>query len=290
MGVKKSSYFWSKEDEQILIDSYGLPYIEIEKIMNGRHSARAISSKAIKMGLTHSQEWTEQELSILKQYYSFTPKEDFLKMLPNRTEASIICKAMKLKIKSYQYLNEKYSNKEKQFIMDNYQQMTDDELALSLNKPLSGIQEQRRKLGIYYQNKDYSNYENVAKFLRGHIQDWKNKSMKQCNYQCILTGSKDYEVHHLYSFNMILKETFEELDKMKILKSNNIDDYSKKELDLILEIFLTKHNQYPLGVCVRKDIHNLFHKIYGSGGNTDIQWSNFVKSYNEHKYDNLLIA
>ena len=32
MGVKKESYFWSKEDEQLLFDNYGLPYNEIEKI------------------------------------------------------------------------------------------------------------------------------------------------------------------------------------------------------------------------------------------------------------------
>ncbi len=79
MGVKKSTYFWTKEDEQLLVDNYGLPYNEIEKMMNGRHSAKAISTKAIKMGLTHSQEWTEQELHILKRYYSSIPKEVFLK-------------------------------------------------------------------------------------------------------------------------------------------------------------------------------------------------------------------
>lgn len=37
-------------------------------------------------------------------------------MLPNRTEASIVCKAMQFKIKSYNYLSEKYSDEDKQFI------------------------------------------------------------------------------------------------------------------------------------------------------------------------------
>ena len=290
MGVKKESYFWSKEDEQLLFDNYGLPYNEIEKIMNGRHSLKAIKGKAIKMGLTHSQEWTEKELNILRQYYSSIPKEDFLKMLPSRTEASIICKAMQLKVKSYHYLNEKYSEDEKQFIIDNYQHMTDFELAKALDKPLCGIQEQRRKLGIYYLNKDYSNYENIAKFLRGHIQEWKNKSMEHCNYQCVLTRSKNYAIHHLYSFNMIIKEVFEELDNMGKLKTNNIEDYSKDELDYILKVFVEIHNNYPLGVCVRKDIHDLFHRIYGSGGNTEIQWTRFIKDYKNHKYDNELVA
>ena len=49
MGVKKESYFWSKADEQLLFNNYGLPYAEIAKMMNGRHSAKAISTQAIKM-------------------------------------------------------------------------------------------------------------------------------------------------------------------------------------------------------------------------------------------------
>lgn len=290
MGVKKKSYFWSKEDEQLLIENYGRPYIEIAKLMNNRHSPRSISTKAIKMGLTSSQEWTEEEIDILKQYYSSIEKDKFLKMLPNRTEPSIICKAMQLKIKSYKYLNEKYSYDDKQFILNNYKYMTDIELSIVLNKPLSGIQEQRRKLGIYYLNKDYSGYENMIKFFRGHIQSWKDDSMERCNYQCVLTGSKDFEVHHLYSINMITKETFEQLDIEGKLKTDNIESYSKEELDYILKIFLEKHNEYPLGVCLRKDIHNLFHKIYGSGGNTEIQWKKFINDYNNHKFDNELVA
>ena len=290
MGVKKKSYFWSKEDEQLLIDNYGLPYNEIAKMMEYRHSKKAIGTKAIKLGLTNPQEWTEEEINILKRHYSSTPKEEFLKMLPDRTEASIICKAMNLKIKSYKYLNEKYSDDDKKFILNNYKHMTDIELAKALDKPLSGIQEQRRKLGIYYANKDYSGYENMIKFFRGHIQDWKNDSMKNCNYQCVLTGSKDFEIHHLYSINMIAKEVLEQLEKENKLKTDDIESYTKEELDYILKIFLEKHNCYPLGICLRKDIHNLFHKIYGSGGNTEIQLKSFIKDYNSHKYDNELVA
>ena len=211
-------------------------------------------------------------------------------MLPNRTEAAIVCKAMQLDIKSYNFLNEKYSDEQKQFIIDNYKNMTDIELSDALDKPLCGIQEQRRKLGIYYLNKDYSGYEDLAKLFRGHIQDWKNKSIESCNYQCVLTGDKNFAVHHLYGFNMIVKETLEELDNMKILKSNNIEDYTKEELDYFLEVFSGIHNKYPLGVCVRKDIHDLFHRIYGSGGNTELQWKKFIDDYRHHKFDNELVA
>ena len=185
----------------------------------------------------------------------------------------------KLGIKSYNYLQEKYSDDQKQFIIDNYKTMTDIELSEALDKPLSGIQEQRRKLGIYYLNKDYSGYDNLSKFFRGHIQDWKNASMEACNYQCILTGSKNFIIHHKYGFNKILQEAFEKMDEQNLLKSTNLSDYSFEELSSMLDIFQCIHNKYPLGVCIRKDIHDLFHQLYGSGGNTEEQWESFIAKY-----------
>lgn len=290
MGVKKEKYFWSQEDTDILISNYGKSYSEIKLLLKKDYSEKAIGIKAIKLGLTNPQEWSEEELDILKTYYPILPKNEFLALLPKRTEAAVVCMAMKHDVKSYQYLNEKYSDEEKQFITNNCWCMTDAELAKALNKSLSGIQEQRRKLGIYYLNKDYSGYENIAKFLRGHIQEWKNQSMKTCSFQCILTGSKDFAIHHLYGFNLILKETLEILDNENLLKGTNVEDYSKNELDYILNRFLEIHNSYPLGICVRKDIHDLFHKIYGSGGNTQIQWEKFVQDYKSNKYNTELAA
>ena len=53
----------------------------------------------------------------------------------------------------------------------------------------------------------------------------------------------------------------------------------------MLEIFDRIHSNYPLGVCVRKDIHDLFHNIYGSGGNTEEQWNKFYEDFNNGLYD-----
>lgn len=290
LGVKKERYFWTQEDTDILVANYGKPYSEIKLLLKNEHSEKAIATKAIKLGLTMSQEWSEEEINILKNYYSILPKNEFLALLPKRTEAAIVCAAMKYNVKSYQYLNEKYSDEEKQFILDNYQYMTDEELAKALNKPLSGVQEQRRKLGIYYLNKDYSGYESIAKFFRSHIHEWKNQSIENCNFQCVITGSNDFAIHHLHGFNLILKETLEILDTEKVLKGVDVEDYSKDELEYILQKFLEIHNNYPLGICVRKDIHDLFHRIYGSGGNTKIQWEQFVQDYKSHKYDTEIAA
>lgn len=283
-GIKRDKYFWSEDDIKILQQNYGKPLEEIQKMLHNKHSLRAISSKAIKLGIAEKNNWSDDETKILIDHYSFIPMNEIEKMLPNRNHDSIINQARKLGIKSYYYLNEKYSKEQKEFILNNYKTMTDQEIANCLNKPLSGIQEQRRKLGIYYLNKDYSKYENFAKFFRGHIQDWKKSSMESCNYQCIFTGSKDFALHHKYGFNLILKETFEKVDDLNLLKGDNLEDYSKDELDKILQIFSEIHSKYPLGVCVRKDIHDLFHSIYGAGGNTPEQWDIFYEDFKNNKY------
>lgn len=276
---RKENYFWSEQDVKILKENYGKPLKEIQKMLTDTHTVRSIGTKAIKLNLTQSREWTDKEIDIFKRYYSSVPYDEFKKLLPNRTYNSIVNMGRKLGIKSYNYLQEKYSDDQKQFIIDNYKTMTDIELSEALDKPLSGIQEQRRKLGIYYLNKDYSGYDNLSKFFRGHIQDWKNASMKACNYQCILTGSKDFIIHHKYGFNKILQEAFEKMDEQNLLKSTNLSDYSFEELSSMLDIFQCIHNKYPLGVCIRKDIHDLFHQLYGSGGNTEEQWESFIAKY-----------
>ena len=52
----------------------------------------------------------------------------------------------------------------------------------------------------------------------------------------------------------------------------------------MIEIFNSIHDKYPLGVCVRKDIHKLFHQIYGAGGNTENQWNKFVEDFKNGVY------
>lgn len=216
------------------------------------------------------------------------PITDLLKLLPNRSYNSLINHAQSLGMVSKGYLDLIYTVEEEEFIRKNYGILTDKEIAKHLGRSLSGIQDKRRKLGLYYSAKDFSNYENIAKLLRGHLSSWKNDSIKRCNFRCILTGSHDFVVHHIYSFNKIFNEAMKCLEMEGYLLSNDIDDYTSDELDHIIAIFLNIHNKYPLGVCIRKDIHNLFHRIYGAGGNTEQQWNQFILNYKDGKYNDML--
>ena len=56
--------------------------------------------------------------------------------------------------------------------------------------------------------------------------------------------------------------------------------FNKKEKKPeITSAFIDEHNKYPLGVCIRKDIHDLFHSIYGRYNNTQEQWERFKEDY-----------
>lgn len=277
---------WLDEEIMILKDKYSKVNIEeLYNDFNCRHSKDSIRTKAQRLNLSSNPFWSEKEIEIVRNNYSIQSMDDLLLLLPNKTENAIRGMAKKLSIKSKNYIKEKYTEQQKQFIIDNWKTLNDTNIAKILDKSPAGIKAQREKLGLYKTNRDYSKYESISKFFRGHISEWKNKSMKSCNYQCILTGSKDFAIHHLYGFNYIVKEVFEILDDKHFLKSENIEDYTKDELDYMLLIFKTIHEKYPIGVCVRKDLHNLFHNIYGSGGNTEEQWNTFYNDFNNGLYD-----
>lgn len=118
----------------------------------------------------------------------------------------------------------------------------------------------------------------IKKFLQKKISAWKKESAKQCSFRCVITGDSFDEIHHLYSFSNIIRDCFEELD---LVIYNDISKYSNEELNLIIEKINEIHNRHPLGVCLRKDIHILFHSLYGMDGETtENDFCDFVDKIN----------
>lgn len=117
----------------------------------------------------------------------------------------------------------------------------------------------------------------IKKYLREKIKPWILDSIIKDDNKCIITGKKKQKVvHHLsVQFYKILEEIFLETEvKLK----RYVNDYSDEELKILSELCLRKHYEYGLGITLNKDIHNEFHRIYGSINNTKEQFIEFSKN------------
>lgn len=282
LGIKMTiENEWTDEELGILRKYYSEnPKFAAELIPN--HTYKAIVTKAKRLGLKSREFWSETENDLMRKYYPIMPVDDVLKYFPNRTRTSIITHAIHLNLQSYDY--NPWTEKEDKYILSHWETESDMIMCKNLGRTYKATQARRLFLGLLHFNKDGSGYEGLSKFLRGHIQTWKSESIKKCNYQCVLTGSKDFEIHHMYGFANILNETIEEYN----IELKDYHEYTQEELNDILEKFLNIHDRYPLGVCVRKDIHTLYHSIYSKCVNNEEQWNQFVIDFKNGVYDDRL--
>lgn len=111
-------------------------------------------------------------------------------------------------------------------------------------------------------------------FIKGGLTKWQEDSMKFYNYKCIFTGSKDFHIHHLYPLNNIVEDALLELG---LEQFDFISEYSEENLSPIVDKVMEIHYRYPLGVCIRKDIHKVFHKTYGKTNCTPEDFYEFAE-------------
>jgi hypothetical protein len=129
---------------------------------------------------------------------------------------------------------------------------------------------QRGELGYNWQG----GLSSLTSFLKKQIKQWKKDSIKNCNYHCVICGEghRFNDVHHLYSFFSIMNESLSELNiENKIL----VSDFTDEELFLLTNKVIEEHNEHPLGVCLCRKHHKLFHKYFGIYNNTPSQFEEF---------------
>lgn len=277
---------WSSHDLNIIEKYYFDKTIdEIYIMINKRHTKNAIATKALKgFGYSKDRSWTDEEINILKKYYSVETVDEVLKRLPKRTRGATINKAIQLGLRNYTKLLFDWTDEQEKFLINNWRNMSDPQIAEQIGRTSRSVRDKRHYFGFMRMVNHFNKatYENLNKFLRGNTWEWKSNSMKNCDYQCVLTGSKDFAIHHLYSFSSIVNEVLEENNfELK----DSFSDYTEDELLFILDKFIEKQNQYPLGVCIRKDLHDLFHREYGTVVTPDM-WYDFVENYKKGEYIN----
>lgn len=282
LKIKREQYFWDENNIDILIDSYnrGLSTSEIAKELNYKFSESAIVTKANKMNLKKVTKWTDNEIKILKENYSRCTFEELLELLPNRNKDSIKTKAQKLNLQSV-YI---WKENEKQYIINNWETTPDYIMASVLNRSQRSVKWQREQLGLFRQDKNVKHYESLTKFLRSNNSQWKKDSMESCEYKCVLTGSKDFQIHHLYGVSAILRDM---VQNYNIELKENFEEYTDEELNTILVLFLEIQSQHPLGECVDAKLHTLFHSLFGQQYNTPQQWEIFKQEYLSNQYNYL---
>lgn len=275
---------WNSHDSEIIKNFYFTKSIdEIIKMLNTKRTKSAIETYAAKkFNYFKNTKWTENEIHILKNNYSKVDSNEIQKMLPNRTFNAIKSKAKDLKLTSYFNLNTYWNERDVQFLISNWNEMSDVEIGLAINKTSSSVKDKRHLLGLYRQDKNNpKSYPDINKFLRGQLSSWKEESMKNCSYKCVITGSKNFQIHHIINMSKIIKEFLIEFPEYNI-------DYKDCDVDLLRKIskdFITFHNNnYPLGICLDVEIHKLFHSIYGKTNNTQRQMDEFICNYKKGIY------
>ena len=129
-------------------------------------------------------------------------------------------------------------------------------------------------------------YNYIQSFLRKNIRkNWNENSINVQNKKCLLTGLEYDCVHHLYGFSNILQETFYNLN---IELKHNPKDYTLNELESLKNECIKLHKKYNLGVCIKTELHERFHMIYGFKNNTKEQFKEFIKRYFSGEFDSNL--
>lgn len=116
----------------------------------------------------------------------------------------------------------------------------------------------------------------LLQYMRRKITPWIRDSKKRCCNKCDITGStNNHAVHHLYPFASIVKEALDKCD----LQIMEVAQYTRYELKHLTKTFLKLHNDYPLGMCLSKEVHVLFHCIYGYKGFTPDNYYEFKQKF-----------
>lgn len=267
---------YTEEEDRILLDGIHNKMIvsEIQKNIPWR-TIGSIHSRLEQISDSKRQYWSAEEDNLLRSVYEIWPLDDTVELFPNRTRHAIIARAIKLNL--HAYVDTKYySEQEEEFILNNYQNMSDDEMASILGRSKSSIKNHRALMGIYRTQRGNINYENVAIYVRRHNKQWKQDSMINCSFRCIVTGKRFDEIHHLVSLNTILNNVYSKLGIDK--ETFDINTLDEQQRDGFMRVVYEEQSKYPLGVCLCKDIHCQFHNQYGYGDNTILQFEEFLQT------------
>ena len=176
LGLKKYSG-WTKEELEFLKDNYlKMTYTEMSKILNKPSST--IENKAKSLNLMknpNNRNWTEEELNFLKNNVGSKTYSELAKNI-NRPLTSIRYKVYDLNLipdyaKKYKFLKKEQID----FILANYDKMTDMDLAKKFGVSESAIVSVRKKHGNKKSGNDVSGPTYIEKFVMSELDKYNIK-------------------------------------------------------------------------------------------------------------------
>lgn len=139
--------------------------------------------------------------------------------------------------------------------------------------PCTRIKDSLRQLGAKGPNWK-GGISSLTSYLKKQITEWKKDSMKSCGYKCVICGEKFKDIHHIYNFYNMMIESLEEL---ALDVRDSVSKYTDSELALIKSLVLKKHGEHPLGACLCRSHHKMFHRDYGLINNNEQQFAEFIQ-------------
>lgn len=156
---------WTEEEDKIFRNYYPTEGTNIINRLNGRTRA-AIQTHASKLGLNFSNPWTEEEIEILKKYFTKIGGMGIIKqkLLPNRQYSSIKTKAYQLGLiyqKGRRYVP---NNNDDKVIIENYSSHGKRVLELLPHMTENQVKHRAKQLGLFFNNNEWT--EEEKKILR----------------------------------------------------------------------------------------------------------------------------
>ena len=127
----------------------------------------------------------------------------------------------------------------------------------------------------------------ISQHLRHLNSQWFEDCKQKANYTCQLTGKHggNLHTHHLKAFSTIVIEAH---DLHNIQIKDQVKDYTQEELKLLEEYVGSWHKDNSNAVVLSKDVHKLFHSLYGCGENTPEQFEEFRERYIAGEFKEIL--
>ncbi|MEH6940127.1 hypothetical protein V7056_20120 [Bacillus sp. JJ664] len=106
----------------------------------------------------------------------------------------------------------------------------------------------------------YKGTSTISKYCRSLLTDWQKRSKRICKNKCVITGDRQFEIHHLYPFSKIIEEI---VLNANIPLNAYMEEYTEEQVNSIKYWCVILHKKYGLGICLNDEMHKQFHSEYG---------------------------